>query len=67
MNSSVNVRDNQLIDFSEFAELNYWSLQLKATPEAIKTAARACCSNAVEKITEYLSSKSKTQITRSYS
>ncbi|WP_256006696.1 DUF3606 domain-containing protein [Pedobacter deserti] len=65
MNSPINIRNKQLIDFSEFAELNYWSLQLKATPEAIKTAARACCSNAVGQISEYLHRKKQTQTKRS--
>jgi len=43
-----------LIDFSSEPELAYWSAKLNVRREVIKTAARACCSNAVSDIKDYL-------------
>lgn len=42
------------IDFSHESELSYWASVLNVRPEVIKTAARACCSNKVTHIAEYL-------------
>ena len=38
-------------------KLAYWSAKLKVKKELIKTAARACCSNEVSKIKQYLKQK----------
>ena len=46
-----------LVDFSSDSELAYWSAKLKVRKELIKTAARACCSNEVSKIKQYLTQK----------
>lgn len=46
-----------LIDFSSESELSFWSAKLQVRPEAIKTAAKACCSNEVSKVKEYLKTK----------
>jgi len=54
MNSSINSLSGQLIDLSEYNQLNYWAKKLGTKPESIKTAARACCSNAADKIADYL-------------
>jgi hypothetical protein len=43
-----------LIDFSHEGEVAYWSAMLNVSPEKIKTAARACCSNAVSTLSMYL-------------
>jgi len=56
MKSSYLVKSTEelLIDFSHEGELAYWSTVLGASPEKIKTAARACCSNAVAILSMYL-------------
>ena len=46
------------IDFSQERELAYWSTALNVKPELIKTAARACCSNEISQIAEYLKRRS---------
>lgn len=61
MNSSSSIQPDQLIDFSEYRQIVYWSQKLNAQPEMLKTAARACCSNAVDKIAEYLKKTKKDQ------
>jgi hypothetical protein len=52
--SLTNSENDVLIDFSQERELAYWSAKLNATPERIKAAARACCSNAVGTLATYL-------------
>jgi hypothetical protein len=54
MNGSTRLPTDQRIDFSENGQIAYWSKKLNAQPEKLKTAARACCSNAVDKIADYL-------------
>ena len=46
-----------LIDFSMESEVAYWASKLNVRPEVMKTAARACCSNAVAEIKEYLKAR----------
>ena len=61
MNSSASIYPNQLIDFSEYTQIAYWSEKLNAQPETLKAAARACCSNAVDKIADYLKNNKSRQ------
>lgn len=52
--------EETLIDFSRAEELDYWSAFLSVRPERLKTAARACCSNAVVQIMKYLNRPNRT-------
>lgn len=50
----MKTQNELLIDFSREREVAYWSVMLGASPEKIKAAARACCSNEVGTLSMYL-------------
>jgi hypothetical protein len=43
-----------LLDCSETDQVCYWANELNVTPQAVKTAVRACCSNSIPRIAHYL-------------
>ncbi|MES2826956.1 MAG: DnaD domain protein [Bacteroidota bacterium] len=52
--SPSKLENTQVLDVSEQSQLNYWSEKLGVRPEVIKTAIRACRSNAISSITSYV-------------
>lgn len=48
--------DDFLLDCSRQEEINHWAKKLKVSPQAIKTAIRACCSNHIATIAYYIQS-----------
>ncbi|MEJ7560609.1 MAG: DUF3606 domain-containing protein [Pedobacter sp.] len=43
-----------LLDCSESDQICYWANEFNVTPQMIKTAVRACCSNSIPRIAYYL-------------
>ena len=43
-----------LLDCSDADQVCYWADKFNVTPQAVKTAVRACCSNSVPQIAHYL-------------
>ena len=47
-------RSNNLIDVSENFQLEYWCNRFHVTPEKLKTAIKAICNCAADKVKAYL-------------
>jgi hypothetical protein len=45
---------DMLLDCSETDQVCYWANKLNVTPQTLKTAVRACCSNSIPRIALYL-------------
>ena len=43
-----------LLDCSQEDQINFWAEIFQVTPQAIKTAVRACCNNSIACISAYL-------------
>jgi len=43
-----------LLDCSQEEEVSLWASRFKVSPQAVKTAVRACCSNSIVNIANYL-------------
>lgn len=43
-----------LLDCSQEDQVNFWAEIFQVTPEAVKTAVRACCDNRIACISAYL-------------
>jgi len=50
----LNQNEDVLLDCSENDQVCMWAEKLKVSPQALKTAVRACCSNSIAKIANYL-------------
>lgn len=53
---SLTNENNQetLLDCSQSDEVSFWASQFEVSPQAIKSAVRACGSNSVGRIADYL-------------
>ncbi|MCD0488667.1 DUF3606 domain-containing protein [Pedobacter sp. MC2016-14] len=56
MENLTHLKDNSsnLIDVSESFELEYWSEKFSVTPEQLKSAIKAICNCAADKVRSYL-------------
>lgn len=52
--SRKTVDPDLLLDCSEADQVCYWAAKFNVTPQAVKTAVRACCSNSIPHIAHYL-------------
>jgi hypothetical protein len=43
-----------LLDCSQEDQVSFWAEIFQVTPEAIKTAVRACCNNSITSVSAYL-------------
>jgi len=48
---------NLLLDCSQADQVNFWAEMFQVTPQAIKSAVRACCNNSVACISAYLKNR----------
>lgn len=46
-----------LLNCSQEEEVSLWASRFKVSPQAVKTAVRACCSNSIVNIATYLEQK----------
>ena len=49
---------NLLLDCSQEDQVNFWAEALQVSPQAIKTAIRACCNNSIACISAYIKNTS---------
>lgn len=52
---------NQILDCSQPDQVNFWADVFNVSPQAIKTAVRACCNNSIACISNYLKNKNANQ------
>lgn len=45
---------NLILDCSQPDQINFWAETFQVSPQAIKTAVRACCNNSIACISAYL-------------
>lgn len=46
-----------LLDCSQNDQINFWAEMFQVSPQAIKSAVRACCNNSIACISAYLKNK----------
>jgi hypothetical protein len=57
--SQKNLDLDLVLDCSQEKEVSYWAQHFNVSPQAIKTAVRACCNNNIISIARYLQSDYK--------